>query len=347
MIRVGVIGCGKIAQVRHFPEYERNPNAEIYGVFDIDRERACKMAGKYSAKVYDSYEELLGDKNIEAVSICTANFSHCQITIEALKAGKHVLCEKPMAISYEECRKMVETAKETGKFLMIGHNQRFTDTHREARKLILEGEIGRIISFKSSFGHSGPENWAIDNKNVWFFDKRTAAFGAMADLGIHKTDLVQFLTGSKVEEVVSVVSTLDKKNPDGSLIGVDDNAFCIYKMENGVVGTVTVSWTLYGEEDNCTILYGTDGCMKIYHDPQYSIVVEKGHGRRILYEIDKIQTNENQSNSGVIDEWIYCLETNTPPKVDGEEAFSAMKAVFAALLSSKEGRNIKVREIYP
>ena len=85
----------------------------------------------------------------------------------------------------------------------------------------------------------------------------------MADLGIHKTDLVQFLIGSRVDEVFSVVSTLDKRNADGTFVEVDDNAVCIYKMENGVVGTITVSWTLYGKEDNSTILYGTEGCMRI------------------------------------------------------------------------------------
>ena len=87
--------------------------------------------------------------------------------------------------------------------------------------------------------------------------------------------------------------------------------------------------------------------MRIYDDPQYSIIIEKKDGQRICYEIDAIQTNEHQSNSGVIDAWISCLENNTEPDVDGEEAFSAMKAVFASLQSSKEGRSVKVKELYP
>lgn len=199
MIRVGVIGCGKIAQVRHLPEYEANLAAEIHGVYDLNRERAEEIAQKYHTRAYESYEAMLEDKEIDAVSVCTANFSHCEIVVKALEAGKHVLCEKPMAITYEECKRMVETAKRTNRFLMIGHNQRLTKTHKKARELVMNGEIGEIKTFKTNFGHSGPENWAVDKKNVWFFDKKAAAFGAMADLGIHKTDLIQFLTGKKLK----------------------------------------------------------------------------------------------------------------------------------------------------
>lgn len=275
MIKVGVIGCGKIAQVRHLPEYKTNPSAEILGVYDLNEERAADIAEKYHTKAYPSYEAMLKDEEIDAVSICTANFSHCEIAVKAMEAGKHVLCEKPMAITYEECKQMVETAKRTGRFLMVGHNQRLTKTHKKARELVENGEIGEIITFKSNFGHSGPENWAVDKKNVWFFDKKSAAFGAMADLGIHKTDLIQFLTGERIKDVLSVTATLDKKDQNGKAIGVDDNAICIYTLESGAVGTMTASWSYYGKEDNSTVLYGTKGCMKIYCDPEYSIIIEK------------------------------------------------------------------------
>lgn len=105
MVNVGVIGCGKIAQVRHLPEYEAHPSVKIVGVCDTEKNRAEEVAEKYHTRVYASYEEMLSDDNIDAVSVCTANYSHCQITLKALEAGKHVLCEKPMAITYEECKK--------------------------------------------------------------------------------------------------------------------------------------------------------------------------------------------------------------------------------------------------
>lgn len=114
--------------------------------------------------------------------------------------------------------------------------------------------------------------------------------GAMADLGVHKTDLIQYLTGQYVTEVSAKVITLDKRYSTGELISVDDNAFCIYKMNDGVVGTMCASWTYYGAEDNSTVLYGTKGIMRIYDDPDYSITITKSNGERVLYDIDKIQT---------------------------------------------------------
>lgn len=343
MIHVGVIGCGKIAQVRHLPEYADNEEAQIDGVYDLNPERAKEIAEKYGARSYSSYEELLENPEIEAVSVCVANDAHAEITIAALKAGKHVLCEKPMAVTLDQCNAMVETARACGKYLMIGHNQRLAKAHRMAKKLLEKGEIGNILTFKTSFAHSGPENWAIDRNNMWFFDKNKSAFGAMADLGIHKTDLIQFLTGQKVSEVSAVITTLDKRDSSGQLIGVDDNAICIYKMDRGTVGTMTASWTCYGPEDNSTILYGTDGVMRIYDDPKYSIVVEKRDGDRVYYEVDQIQTNKNQTKSGIIDLWVECLVRKQEPEISGEDALSAMKAVFAALESSKSGQCVRVR----
>lgn len=344
MFNIGIIGCGKIAQVRHIPEYAENPDAKLCGYFDLNRERAEKLAEEYGGKVYDSYEEMLADESIDAVSVCVANNMHAEITVAALHAGKHVLCEKPMAMNLEQCEAMVKAAQETGKFLMIGHNQRLAKAHAEARKLIEDGLIGDIITFKTNFAHGGPETWSIDpGKNVWFFDKTRAVMGAMADLGIHKTDLVQFLTGSKVCEVTAFMGTLDKRDGSGNLISVDDNAICIYRMENGAVGTMTASWTCYGAEDNSTILYGTKGVMKIYSDPQHSIVVELKGGEVKYYDIDQIQTNDNQTKSGVIDLFMECLVTNTPPEISGEEALAAMKAVFAAVESSETGKTVKIK----
>ena len=263
----------------------------------------------------------------------------------AMEAGKDVLCEKPMAVTYEECCRMVSVSERTGRALMIGHNQRLTRTHKKAKKLIEQGEIGRIISFRSTFGHGGPESWTVDSQKVWFFDKNQAAFGAMADLGIHKTDLIQFLTGEKIEAVTAYIGTLDKKGEDGSPIGVDDNAVCIYELSAGIVGTMTASWSFYGKEDNSTVLYGSEGIMYIYSDPEYSIIIEKKGGERICYQLDSIQTNDNQTSSGVIDSWIECLENRKKPEISGEFVLLSMKAVFAALQSAETGRRLVLSEV--
>ena len=343
-IKVGIIGCGKIAQVRHIPEYLANPNAEICGFYDINLARAEELARKYGAKAYPTYEALLADPSIDAVSVCAANHVHAEISIAALKAGKHVLCEKPMAISLEECEAMVAAARESGKYLMIGQNQRLAKAHIKARELIAQGAIGKVLTFRTIFGHGGPETWSIDpGKNVWFFDKTKAAMGAMADLGIHKTDMIQYVLGSKIVKTQAVLTTLDKRDATGGLIGVDDNAICIYQMENGVIGTMTASWTYYAAEDNTTVIYGTKGELRLYDDPKYSVQQINADGTRIDYQIDQIQTNDNQTASGVIDLFVKSLVENTPPEISGESVLHAMKAVFASIESSATGRAVEVK----
>lgn len=343
-IRVGIIGCGKIAQVRHIPEYAANPNAEVYGFYDINQARAQELAQKHGGKAFASYEALLADPTIQAVSVCAANHAHAEISIAALKAGKHVLCEKPMAVTLEECEAMVAAAKESGKYLMIGQNQRLAKAHSKAKELIEQGAIGKVLTFRTIFGHGGPETWSVDpGKNVWFFDKTKAAMGAMADLGIHKTDMIQYVLGSKIVKTQAVLTTLDKRDATGGLIGVDDNAICIYQMENGVIGTMTASWTYYAAEDNTTVIYGTKGELRLYDDPKYSVRQINADGTRIDYQIDQIQTNDNQTASGVIDLFVKCLAENTPPEISGENVLHAMKAVFASIQSSEQGCAIEVK----
>lgn len=340
---IGIIGCGKIAQVRHIPEYAENPDAKLVGFYDINQQRAEELAKKYGAKAFASVEDLLADESIDAVSICVANHAHAEVTIMALEAGKDVLCEKPMATTMDDCEAMVATAKKTGKKLMIGQNQRLAKAHAKAKKLIDEGWIGNVLTFRTTFGHGGPETWSVDpGKNTWFFDKTKAAMGAMADLGIHKTDLIQFLLGQKVVKVSAEVTTLDKTDANGNLIQVDDNAICIYTMENGVIGTMTASWTFYGPEDNSTVLYGTKGIMRIYDNPDFAIEIFTKDGEKIYMDVEAIQTNDNQTKSGIIDLFMECLTKDKEPEISGENVLSAMRAVFGALQSAKEGRTINL-----
>lgn len=343
MIRVGIIGCGKIAQVRHIPEYSELEDVELAGFYDVNKERTKELAEVHNATAYGSYEELLADASIDAVSVCAANSVHAEITIKALEAGKHVLCEKPMAMTLDECQAMVDAADKSGKFLMIGHNQRLAKAHAKARELILEDVIGEIITFQATFLHKGPESWSIDSgKSNWFFDKKIAVMGAMADLGIHKTDLIHFLTGDQTAEATAVITTLHKTDANGNKIGVDDNAFCIYKLKSGIVGTMTAGWTCYGKENNSTILYGTKGVMKIYADPEYAIIIEMKDGSTVKYDIDKIQTNDNQTKSGVIDMFMDSVRKQEEPAINGRNALSAMKAVFACVESSNTGKTVTI-----
>lgn len=342
---IGIIGCGKIAQIRHIPELLSNPDAQIVGCYDKNASRAAEVAQAIDAKAYDSVDELLADVKIDAVVVCVANNAHCDVTVAALKAGKDVLCEKPMAVTLAECELMVNTAKAYGRKLMIAQNQRLADAHVKAKELIDAGEIGRVLTFRTSFGHSGPENWSVDpGKNTWFFDKKQAVMGVMADLGIHKTDLIQHLIGQQVVATTARLVTIDKKGADGLPIGVDDNAICIYEMSGGAIGTMVASWTYYGAEDNSTVIYGTEGNMTVYDIDRAPIVVRKATGEVIEYELGQIQTNACQTKSGIIDAFMDCLVNDTEPLISGENVLAAMRAVFASIQSSETGRRIEIPE---
>jgi len=327
-INVGIIGCGKIAQVRHIPEYFANESATIVGYYDFIEERAQDMARQYGGRSFSSAQELLECPEIDAVSICTANNAHAEMTVAALRAGKHVLCEKPMAMSMEECESMVKEAERVGKKLMIGHNQRFMTEHIRAKQMLDDGVIGRVLTFKTCFGHSGPDYWSVDPGTAnWFFDKSKSVFGALADLGIHKTDLIQYLLDSEVDEIKSMISTLDKTYSDGTPVNVEDNAICLYKMKNGVIGSMTASWTYYGEEDNSTVIYGTEGIMKI-HGESHCIEIFRKNGEKVTYETTL------QNNSGVIDHFINCLVNNVESQISAEKILSSMSVMLRSIAAS-------------
>ncbi len=343
MLKVGVIGCGRIAQTRHLPEYAARKDVEVVGVFDQNSARAEEVAKQFGAQAYSSAEELIADKQIDAVSICTANETHAELAIASLRAGKHVLCEKPMGTTLEECEAMAAASRETGNQLMIDQNKRIAAAHSRARQLIAEGRIGKPLSFSTTFAHGGPETWSVTpGTTSWFFDKKRASLGAMADLGVHKTDLIQYLLGTTVAEVSAKIATLDKRTPDGELVSVDDNALCIYRMSDGVIGTMRASWTNYGPEDNSTIIYGDAGVMHLYDDPVHSIVIDLRDGTRELYDLDAIQTNDNQTSSGIIDAFVEGITDGTGPLISAESVLPAMRAVFAAVESNRLGKAIQL-----
>jgi len=341
-LNIGVIGCGSIAKHRHLPEYAQNENVNIVAVCDPVEERAAEMAAKYGATPYTNYEELLQNEAIDAVSVCTPNYLHAPISIQALKAGKHVLCEKPMATSKEEAEAMIEAAKESGKKLMIAHNQRFVRSHEKARKLIETGEIGKVYSFRTAFGHPGPEGWSADGKDSWFFRKNEAAMGAMGDLGVHKADLIRFLLGEEVVEVGAFVETSAKENTD-----VDDNATCILKTESGIVGTLAASWSYNGSEDNSTIIYGEKGILRLEDDPNYSLIVQYRNGEVTKYELGAIQSNDEggQTTSHVINHFISTILEDKEPPISGEEGMKSLMVILAAFKSAETKQIVSTNEL--
>lgn len=337
--RVAVIGCGSIARMRHLPEYQANPNVEIVAVCDIVPERVKETAEQYGAEAFTDYQVLLEHIKPDIVSVCLPNYLHAPVSIAALEAGAHVLCEKPMATSYEEGLAMIEAAKANDRHLMIAHNQRFVASHQKAKELIEAGELGKIYSFRTAFGHGGPEGWSIDGKESWFFKKEEAFIGAMGDLGVHKSDVIRYILGEEFTEVAAMVETNAKDDST-----VDDNAVCLLKSESGIIGTLTASWAYNTNEDNSTVIYGEKGTLRLEDDPTYSLIANYTDGRKVNYELGQIQSNDagGQTSSHVVDHFVDAIQNDRAPLITGEEGLKSLNIILAALESSETGKRVKI-----
>jgi UDP-N-acetylglucosamine 3-dehydrogenase len=339
ILRVGVIGCGAIAQRRHLPEYHAREDVEITAVCDFSKERAEEVKLKFAAKhALTKTEDLLALDDIDAVSVCTPNQFHAAVSIQAMKAGKHVLCEKPMATTIEEAREMVRVAEENNVFLMVGHNQRFMPVHIQAKELLKQGKLGRVLTFSTVFGHGGPENWSVDGAKSWFFNKEQAFIGAMGDLGVHKADLIGWLLDDRISAVSAFYGTLHKD------IHVDDNAAFLLKTEKGSIGTLTASWTVYPKEINSTVLHCENGTMSIGADPKYGVVVQYKDGTTVNVETGKMQTNEEggQTNSGVIDHFVEGILSGKGHEINGIEGLRALEVIIAGMEAGNKGQTCEI-----
>ena len=227
---------------------------------------------------------MLADPSIDAVVVAGPNSLHATQTIEALNAGKHVLVEKPMATTREDAKAMIDAAKKNGKFLMIGLNQRLMPPHVKAKKILQSGRSATSLPSAPRFKHPGPEGWSVDAGKSWFFKKGQAFMGVTGDLGVHKADLLRWLLGQEFTEVGGILSTLDKRDSEGKLIDLDDNAYLTLKTGGGITGRMILSWTNYGPEENYTVIYGQHGVLSLGTDPTYGVVVDYRNGERELHK---------------------------------------------------------------
>lgn len=341
-VKFGVIGCGSIAQKRHLPEIAANPDAEVVAVYDPNPVRASEVAQKFGGKAFDQVEALLADGSVDAVAVCSPNAAHAPQTVAALSAGKHVMVEKPMATTRDEARSMLDAAKRSGKFLMVGQNQRLMPPHVKAKEILDSGRLGEVLAFRTSFKHPGPDGWSIDRDKSWFFRKPEAAMGVCGDLGIHKADLMRYLLGQEFAEVTGFVSTRDKRTPDGKLLDLDDNAFFTLKTDRGVIGTMEISWTNYGGEDNQTVLYCQRGVIQLGVDPQYGVVVQYKDGARELHQLGAVATNTRQTDSGVTRMFVRSILDRKQPSIDGSEGYKSLNVILTAMEAAQQGRTLRI-----
>jgi UDP-N-acetylglucosamine 3-dehydrogenase len=346
-VNIALIGCGAIGTRRHLSDLKLNPKAKLAICCDVVQSRAEAAVENYgSGTAYTSYEKAIAQPDIDAVIIATPNYLHAPMTIASLRAGKHVLVEKPLATTREDARAMIRAASESGKFLMVGQSQRLDPSHQKAREIIASGRLGKPLTFRTAFKHRGPEKWCIDDSlDTWFFKKNQAVLGVCGDLAIHKVDLMRYLLGEEFADVSAIIGTRDKRYADGKLIEVDDNAMLMVRTTSGVMGSIIVSWTNYGEwEANYTVIYCEKGVIMMALDPKFGVVVRYQDGTEECYKTGASSTNEKQVRSFVSDVFVDSILANKEPSISGLEGFRSLDVVIAAFESSASGKRITLND---
>jgi predicted dehydrogenase len=341
-VKYGIIGVGAIAQRRHIPECIANPDSVLIGIADANQARCEELGKRFGVKSFCDHKDLLKMGELDAVVVSGPNALHAAQTIDALSAGKHVLCEKPMAISREEAKSMIASAEKNKRYLMIGLNQRLMPPHVRAKEILKTGRLGNVLSFRTAFKHPGPEGWSVDAAKSWFFRKDQAFMGVTGDLGIHKADLMRWLLDQEFTEVGGLITTLDKRDAEGNLIALDDNAYLTLKTDGGVIGSMILSWTNYGMEENYTVLYCQKGVLSLGTDPTYGVIVDYKNGERELHKVGEMSTNLKQVPSGVIDSFTRNILEDTAPEIDGWEGYKSLDVILTAQEAAKQGKTLKI-----
>lgn len=363
-LQMAFIGCGGIAFNKHFPSLvELADLCEMVAFCDIVEERAVKAAKEYGtedAKIYTDYNEMLKDEAIDVVHVLTPNVAHCPATVAAFEAGKHVLCEKPMAHSTEAAQKMLDAWKKSGKKFTIGYQNRFRPEVQELHKACQEGELGEIYFAKAhAIRRRAVPTWGV------FPDKSQQGGGPLIDIGTHALDMTLWMMDNYKPKSVSgsVFYKLGhlQEAADSNIFGpwdpetyeVEDSAFGFIKMENGATIYLETSWALnmLGAKEAATTLCGTKAGAEInsgmsVKDKEDKLVFNRGHhgklteehyspGKAVAYFSGKEMTD------GVCEakQWLEAILNDSEPLVKPEQAFvvtQILEAVYKAAETGKE-----------
>jgi len=330
LVKVGIIGCGAIAERLHFPGYVNCPEAEVTCVCDVEESRARKMADRFGVRlVYTDWQKLLKEAPIDAVSICLPNFLHSKVTVAAAQAGKHILVEKPMATSTKEAEEMVTTARKNRVVLMVEQTLRFLPVVEVAKHFLSQGIIGKINTIRARSGSASPKAFSPTAK--WYFEKEKSRGGALLDVGIHGIDLVRHLVPKKIIEVYATVGTLERK-----VAPLEDNAICVYRFEDGTFGSLEASWTNRPRTIHSVTLYGQKGTMRLesYGDRSLNFYLFNPD-RTIIPSIPP----ESQWG-GACGYFIHCIQNKETPFISGEEGLRSLEIILNTYRASKEGRPV-------
>lgn len=293
-MKVAVIGCGNIANNAHIPAYLKNPQAEIVYFCDILPERAAHAVEQYGCgKACTDYHQVLNDPEIEAVSVCTPNNVHAQIAIDAMRAGKHVLCEKPAARTYEEAQKMQKVQHETGKTLNIGVVNRFNDSVNRIKEYIDSGKLGEVFHVYVSFR----SHRSIPGLGGAFTTKAISGGGALIDWGVHFLDIVMYCCGDPMPKTVSseAFCRLGKDIPSYTYRNmwagppILDGTYDVEDSITGIIRTSGPTITFQGawaqnidEEEMYIDFMGDQGGIRLQYGKEFTVYTAE-HGSLVSY----------------------------------------------------------------
>lgn len=347
-IKVGVIGAGSISEI-HLNAYANNSEVELYAICDLNEQRAKEKADKFHAsKVYTDYRELLADEDVDAVSICTWNNSHAEISIAAVRAGKHVLCEKPLCQTVEQALQVEEAVKQSGRVLQVGFVRRYDANTRVLRRFIDNGDLGEIYYAKASCLRR------LGNPGGWFSDKERSGGGPLIDLGVHVIDLCWYLMGRpRVKSVsgntyrklgnrsnIQNLAFYQAADYDAEKNDVEDLANALIRFENGASLMVDVSFTLHAKKDELAVkIYGERGGAEI--EPELFIITEK-HDTilNMTPQVNNLSFDFAEGFQSEIDHFIASCQGRKETLSPVEDGVALMKMLCAIYESSEQGKEI-------
>ncbi|WP_240421418.1 Gfo/Idh/MocA family protein [Paenibacillus periandrae] len=354
VVKVGIIGCGGIANGKHLPSLSKLGTVELVAFCDIVVEKAHEAAKQYGvvgAKVYENYTELLKDGSIDVIHVCTPNDSHAEISIAALESGKHVMCEKPMAKTAADARRMVEVAKRTGKKLTVGYNNRFRPDSLYLKQVASNGDLGDIYFAKAhAIRRRAVPTWGV------FLDEEKQGGGPLIDIGTHALDLTLWVMDNYEPKAVlgTTFHKLSQKENAANAWGswdpkkftVEDSAFGMITMKNGATIILESSWalnTLDVKEAKCT-LSGTEGGADMEdglrlngekHSRLYKNQIELG-----AKGVDFYDGKQESMQDTELRLWIDAVINDTQPIVTPEQACVVSEILEAIYESAKTGKAV-------
>jgi predicted dehydrogenase len=344
-IGIGVIGTGGIANGAHLPAYTAIPDlCEIVALCDIDPEALKKTADKYDVKnTFKDYRKLLEMDEVDAVSVCTPNYVHMQPTVLALKAGKHVICEKPIALNAGEAKQMVEAARKNKRKFQIGYCSRFSNSNQLLKRYIDAGELGDIYWARAqSLRRRGIPGWGV------FIDKSKQGGGPLIDIGVHILDLTLWLMGHPKPVSASGV-TYDKFGKRGDVVGfmgqwdyknftVEDFASALIRFEDGQAIMLESSFVAnIPEEVHNSTLCGTEGGATT---SPLTIVKEKHHSLQTFKP--EYPGGEVNVYHAEIKHFVEAILNDTETLVTGEQGMMVAQIMDAIYKSAECGHEVPI-----